>query len=87
LTGLHQYDEALALANASLTRLQGTLYDAHKSQVYIARGNINRAREDWNSAIDDFQQASMLSAKIENYRGVTDAGGLLAQPPGKSGAS
>ena len=79
LTGLHQYDEALALANASLTRLQGTLYDAHKSQVYIARGNINRAREDWNSAIDDFQQASMLSAKIENYRGVTDAGGLLAQ--------
>jgi CHAT domain-containing protein/tetratricopeptide (TPR) repeat protein len=79
LTGLHQYEEAIALANASLARLQGTPYDAHKSQVYLSRGTINRERGDWNAAIADFQQSIEFSSKISNYRGVTDAGGLLAQ--------
>ena len=79
LTGLHQYEEALALANASLARLQGTPYDAHKSQVYLSRGTINKERGDWNAAIADYQQSVDFSSKISNYRGVTDAGGLLAQ--------
>jgi hypothetical protein len=42
LAGLHQYEPALALANRSLARLQGTTYEAHKSQVYISRGSISR---------------------------------------------
>ena len=79
LTGLHQYEEAIALANASLARLQGTPYDAHKSQVYLSRGTINKERGDWNAAIADYQQSVDFSSKISNYRGVTDAGGLLAQ--------
>jgi CHAT domain-containing protein len=82
LAGLHQYDEALALANASLARLQGTLYDAHKSQVYLSRGNINRERDDWNAAIADYKQSIGFSTQISNYRGITDAGGLLAQAYG-----
>ena len=69
----------LALANASLARLQGTPYDAHKSQVYLSRGTINKERGDWNAAIADYQQSVDFSSKISNYRGVTDAGGLLAQ--------
>ena len=44
LAGLHQYDEAISLANASLARLQGTPYDAHKAQVYLSRGTINKER-------------------------------------------
>ena len=79
LAGLHQYDEALALANASLARLENTLYDGEKSQVYISRGSVNRDRGDWNAAIADYQQSVGLSTKIGNYRGVTDAAGLLAQ--------
>ena len=79
LTGLHQYDEAIALANALLARLQNTPYDGHKSQVYISRGTINKERGDWNAAIADYQQSVDFSSKISNYRGVTDAGGLLAQ--------
>ena len=79
MTGLHQYEEAIALANASLARLQGTPYDAHKSQVYLSRGTINKERGDWNAAIADYQQSVDFSSKISNYRGVTDAGGLLAQ--------
>jgi len=79
LTGLHQYEEAIALANASLARLQGTPCDAHKSQVYLSRGTINKERGDWNAAIADYQQSVDFSSKISNYREVTDAGGLLAQ--------
>ena len=79
LAGLHQYDEAISIANASLARLQGTPYDAHKAQVYLSRGTINKERGDWNAAITDYQQSVDLSSKISNHRGVTDAGGLLAQ--------
>ena len=79
LTGLHQYEEAIALANASIARLQGTPYDAHKSQVYLSRGTINKERGDWNAAVADYQRSVDFSSKISNYRGVTDAGGLLAQ--------
>jgi CHAT domain-containing protein/tetratricopeptide (TPR) repeat protein len=79
LAGLKQYDLALALANSSLARLQGTLYEQHKSQVYISRGSINRERGDWNAVISDYKQAVSISEKTDNYRGVTDAGGLLAQ--------
>ena len=79
LAGLKQYDSALALANSSLARLQGTLYEQHKSQVYISRGSINRERGDWSAAISDYKQVVTISEKTDNYRGVTDAGGLLAQ--------
>ena len=79
LVGLKQYHPALALANSSLARLQGTLYEQHKSQVYISRGSINRERGDWNDAISDYKKAISISQTTENYRGITDAGGLLAQ--------
>lgn len=79
LAGLKQYDSALALANSSLARLQGTLYEQHKSQVYISRGSINRGRGDWDAAIADYRNAVSISQTTENYRGLTDAGGLLAQ--------
>lgn len=79
LAGIHRYDEAYKLANDSLARLQGTHYDGQKSQVYIDRGSVNRDRGDWNAAIDDYRHAVELSSNIDDYRGVTDAGGLLAQ--------
>lgn len=59
--------------------MNGTLYDAHKSQLLISRGSINKAKGDWNAAIADYLQAEQLSRKIDHYRGVTDAGGQLAQ--------
>ncbi len=79
LAGLKQYDSALALANASLSRLQGTRYEQHKSQVYISRGSINRDMGDWYAAISDYRNAIKISETTENFRGITDAGGLLAQ--------
>ena len=79
LAGLHRHDEALALANDSLARLQGTLYDGHKSQVYISRGSINQSIGRLKDAIADYRQSLGYSEHIENYRGITDAAGLLAQ--------
>jgi CHAT domain-containing protein len=78
LAGLHQYDQALALANESLARLKATPYDGHKAQVYITRGVVNQDRGDWASAISDFKTGLAYSTKIGTYRGMTDAGGLLA---------
>jgi CHAT domain-containing protein len=78
LAGLHQYDQALALANESLARLKATRYDGHKAQVYITRGVVNQDRGDWASAISDFKTGLAYSTQIGSYRGMTDAGGLLA---------
>lgn len=79
LEGLHQYDAALRLANESLSRLQGTAYDGHKTQVYISRGSINRDLGNWNASISDYNEAINISRRITNPRGIADAGGLLAQ--------
>jgi hypothetical protein len=44
LTGLQQYGEAIPRANESLVRLQGTLFDGYRSQVYISRRNQEGTR-------------------------------------------
>lgn len=79
LAGLHQYNEALQLANQSLRRLEGTPYAAHRSVVLLSLGGIEKDRGNPKGAIEDYQQAVDISKQIENYRGMTDAGGLLAQ--------
>lgn len=79
LAGLHQYDEALKLANESLLQLNGTLYDGHLSQVYLSRGSIQGDIGNWSAAIADYDKVVAISRRIDNYRGITDAGGLLAQ--------
>ena len=78
LTGLHQYAQALQLANASLARLEGTLYDGHKSQVYLSRGAIEREQGDLGAAIADYKEELAISRRIENYRGIVNGGGELA---------
>jgi CHAT domain-containing protein len=79
LAGLHQYDEALQLANKSLERLQGTLFEGRRSQVYISRGSIEQVQGQLRPAVEDYDQAVSISRRIGNYRGITDAAGLLAQ--------
>ncbi|RSL18680.1 CHAT domain-containing protein [Edaphobacter aggregans] len=79
LVGLHRLDEALEMANDSLTRLQPTPFDAHKAQVYLSRGNVYRERREWNAATEDYRDSVRYSTKIGNYRGIADASGLLAQ--------
>jgi CHAT domain-containing protein len=78
LLGLHRYDEALKLANASLERLNGTSFDGHRAQVYISRGSIEQEQGNLDAAVSDFREALAISQRIGTYRGVVDSGGLLA---------
>jgi CHAT domain-containing protein len=79
LAGLHQYQQALQLADASLKRLEGTPYDAHKIQVLTSRGAIERQQGNLSGAVGDYQKAVLLSQKIDDYRAIVDTAGQLAQ--------
>ena len=79
LAGLRRYSEALSLANDCLRRLDGTPYDGQKTQLYVSRGFINANRGDVMDAIGDYQAAIRLADQMHNFRGVTDAAGMLAQ--------
>lgn len=79
LIGLDRFHEALALANQSVARLQGTLYNGEKAQVYIYRGAIYQARGNWDAAIADYRTSLGYSEAMDDYRGVADVEGLLAE--------
>jgi CHAT domain-containing protein len=79
LAGLQQYGEAMQLANQSLARLQGTLFDGHRAQVYISRASLEREQGEVQRAIQDYTEALMICRRIQDYRGVADAAGELAQ--------
>ena len=79
LAGLKQYDAALALANSSLARLQGTLYEQHKAQVYESIGGIERDKGDLHSAALNYQASLKIARDTSNFRGQADAGGALAE--------
>jgi CHAT domain-containing protein len=79
LAGLHEYNQAFQLAAASLKRLEGTPYDAHKIQVLTSRGAIERQLANFPAAVADYQQAISLSNKIDDYRAIVDTAGQLAQ--------
>jgi hypothetical protein len=73
LTGLQQYGEAMPLANESFVRLQGTHFDGYRSQVYISRRATEREQGQLQFAIEDYTEAVVISRRIQNNRGITDA--------------
>lgn len=79
LAGLQDYAQALQLANTSMKRLEGTPYDAHKIEVLISRGAIERQQGNLPSSVVDYQQAVSLANKIDDYREIVDGAGQLAQ--------
>jgi CHAT domain-containing protein len=79
LSGLHRYDEAQQLADDCLRRIQGTPYDGQKTQLYVSRGFIESKRGDFKAAITDYSAALQLAGQMNNFRGQTDAAGMLAQ--------
>lgn len=77
--GLQDYNQALALADASLKRLKGTPYDNHVAQVLISRGAVKAQQGDLSAAISDYRQAVAICQKDDNYRNIVDSAGRLAQ--------
>ena len=78
LAGVHDYSQALQLADASLKQLAGTPYDGHKVEVFISRGTVKREQGDLRGAVTDYQQAVWLAQHIDDFRGVVDGAGQLA---------
>jgi CHAT domain-containing protein len=79
LVGLRHFQEALQLANDTLSRLKETPFDGQKTQVYLSRGTIEAKLGDRSSAISDMREALSLANNMHNFRGLTDVGGTLAQ--------
>lgn len=79
LVGLRHFQEALQLANDTLSRLKETLFDGQRTQVYLSRGTIEAKLGDRSSAISDLREALSLANNMHNFRGLTDVGGTLAQ--------
>ena len=79
LAGLHRYNEAMNLANDCLRHLEGTPYDGQRTQVFVSRGFINVSLGDVKDGVADYSNALRLAEHMHNFRGVTDAGGMLAQ--------
>jgi CHAT domain-containing protein len=77
--GLRRYQEALQLTNACLDHLKGTTFDGQKTQLYLSRGTIEAKLGNPNAAIADMQTAIGLADHMQNFRGLTDVGGTLAQ--------
>ncbi len=78
LVGLHQYDQGLQLANASIQRLQGTLYDGERTQFYLDRALVEKGQGNLTAAAADCEDAIAISRRIGNSRGLVTAGGVLA---------
>ena len=78
LGGLHQYKEALQLADAALERLQGSLNDGEKTAVYLDRALIERGQGNLNAAAADCEAALSISQRIGFYRGTVNSAGVLA---------
>ncbi len=78
LGGLHRYDEALQLSNVALQRLQGTLFDGEKTEVYLDRAEIERGQGNLTAAAADCERSLAISHRITYYRGIVNAAGRLA---------
>jgi hypothetical protein len=62
-----------------LSDYRETLFDGYRSQTYISYGATERAQGQLQLAIEDYTQAVVISWRIQNNRGITDAAGGLAQ--------
>ncbi len=79
LTGLGEYAAALDLDTTSLRLLEGTPYDAHRQELYDMRGSIERQQRKLEAAVADYGASLAISRRIENYRGIADTNGSLAE--------
>lgn len=79
LGGLGEYKQALALASAEMRKvdpyhLLGNLYELYqtRAQIYVRMGQ-------WDRAISDYQEATEYAKKLQYWRGLVEADGLLAR--------
>ncbi|MBB6144397.1 CHAT domain-containing protein [Silvibacterium bohemicum] len=78
LRGLHRYPEALALADAAISRLPSAHLDAHLFQIETAKGSVYQDMGDWDRATSELVVALGYARHLQYWRGISQTGGLLA---------
>ena len=78
LRGLRRYDEAFALSADALAHLQNASLKGHEFQILMTPAEIYEDLNQWSRAFSDCN-SSLADARILSlWRGITEAGGLLA---------
>ena len=78
LRGLHQYGDALGLANEALKHIPNSSLKGHQFEVLTTRAEIYEDLGQWPKAIADCKQALEFARGLEFWRGITQVGGFLA---------
>jgi CHAT domain-containing protein len=79
LSGLGETKEALALAAEEMRRVSSYNLGGHLYDVYQTRANVYERMGQWDQAEADLMQAVQFTKQLSNWRGLTQADGLLAE--------
>lgn len=79
LSGTGQSDEALALADEAIKKVGALHLAGHLYELYQVRARVYEGKNDWKQAISDLNQSVQYARQLSYWRGITQAGGLLAE--------
>src|ERR1700761_8287750 len=79
LSGLGENTEALTLAAEEMRRISSYQLSGHLYEIYQTRGGVYERMGKWNQAVSDFTQSVQFAKQLSNWRGLTQADGLLAE--------
>ena len=78
LSGLGENKEALALAAEEMRRVSSYQLSGHLYELYQTRAGVYERMGQWDQAVSDFTQSVQFAKQLSNWRGLTQADGLLA---------
>ncbi len=79
LSGTGQSDQALALADDAMKKVEALHLAGHLYELYQVRASVYEEKNDWKEAILDLSQSVQYARQLSYWRGITQAGGLLAE--------
>lgn len=78
LRSQHRYQEALSLSSQAMTRINPR-ERGHVYQILVSEGQVYEDMGNLSAAIADYTDAMQESAQLNYWRGITQAGGILAR--------
>jgi CHAT domain-containing protein len=79
LSGTGQSDKALALADDAMKKIAELHLAGHLYELYQVRARVYEEKNDWDQAISDLHQSVQYARQLSYWRGISQAGGLLAE--------
>jgi tetratricopeptide (TPR) repeat protein len=79
LSGLGENTEAMTLAAEEMRRVSSYQLSGHLYELYQTRAGVYERMGQWDQAVSDFTQSVQFAKQLSNWRGLTQADGLLAE--------